>query len=292
MGEKDDALYTYKGNKGYMPLLGFLYEGGMCINDDFRDGNVSPAFGHRDFYIKCKDRMPLCKRIGYYRADSASYQADLINDLEADNVIFGITADMDKAVKRLVESIKEQDWIEPINGCGYKVADTVHTMDRTSKAFRLVIKREGRQVGLFEDDKEEKYFYHAIATNWLAEEKDAHSVLKWHNQRGEAENFNKELKIGFAMERMPCGQTSANAVFFRIGVIAYNLFLGFRRLSSPQSWQRHRIGTFRWKLLQIAGRIVRHAGNVILKLAVKLKELNLFKGIRKKTYEFCSCSTV
>jgi hypothetical protein len=39
------------------------------------------------------------------------------------------------------------------------------------------------------------------------------------------------MKIGFSMQRMPCGQRHANAVFFRIGVIPYNLFIGFKRLS-------------------------------------------------------------
>ena len=39
------------------------------------------------------------KRIGYYRADSASYQAELFNQLEEDGVRCAITADQDKAVK-------------------------------------------------------------------------------------------------------------------------------------------------------------------------------------------------
>jgi len=37
---------------------------------------------------------------------------------------------------------------------------------------------------------------------------------------------------------VPCGQSYANAVFFRIGVIAYNLFIGFKRLSCPESWMK------------------------------------------------------
>lgn len=289
VGEKYDALYTYKGNKGYMPMLGFLYEAGLCIYDDFRDGNVAPAYGQKGFYIRCKDRMPEGKRIGYYRADSASYQADLINELEADKVKFGITASLDRAVKSLIKSIREEEWIEPEKGYGYKVSDTVHTMSRTKDAFRLVIKRTSRQQGLF-DNEGDGYMYHAIATNWSEEEKDANEILKWHNQRGEAENFNKEVKIGFGMERMPCGQTSANAVFFRIGIIAYNLFIGFKRLSCPESWQRHTISTFRWKMVQIAGRIIRHAGQTILKLAISIKKLELLKGVRKKTYEFSLCT--
>jgi hypothetical protein len=31
IGEKADALFTYNGNKGYMPMLGFLYEVSVCL---------------------------------------------------------------------------------------------------------------------------------------------------------------------------------------------------------------------------------------------------------------------
>lgn len=282
--EKAEAFYTYKGNKGYMPVLGFLYEVGLCIYDEFREGNTAPAFGQKGFYIECKKRMPEGKRIGYYRADSASYQAELINQLEADGVKYTITADQDRAVKSLIGLIPDNEWKESKKGCGYELAEAVHTMEKTDKAFRLVIKREAcRQGELFEGTN--GYFYHVVATNILEEDKDALAVLEWHNQRGQAENFNKEVKIGFGMERMPCGQTYANAVFFRIGVIAYNLFIGFKRLLSPESWIKHTIATFRWKMIQVAGRIVKHARGIILKLAVDIKKLELFQGIRSKIFE-------
>ncbi len=67
IGEKADAYYTYKGNKGYMPMVGFLYELKLCIYDEFREGNTAPAFGQRDFYRECKRRLPKGKRIGNYR---------------------------------------------------------------------------------------------------------------------------------------------------------------------------------------------------------------------------------
>jgi hypothetical protein len=288
IGEKADALFTYNGNKGYMPMLGFLYENPVCLLDEFREGNVAPAFGQKEFYLRCKQRMPRGKRIGYYRGDSASYQAGLFNQLEEDGVKYAITADQDKGVKSAIASIRSGDWKEPIVGCGYELAETVHCMNGTKKAFRLVVKRETRRQGeLFEE--EGKYFYHAIATNWQEEEKKTEEVLKWHHQRGQAENFNKELKIGFGMERMPCGQTHANAVFFRIGVIAYNLFIGFKRHSCPELWAKHTMATFRWKMVQVAGRIVRHAGEMVLKLMIDLEKLELFKGIRRKSFELSLC---
>jgi hypothetical protein len=289
VGEKAEALFTYHGNKGYMPMVGYLYETAVCLYDEFREGNVAPAFGQKEFYLRCKRRMLWGKKIGYYRADSASYQADLFNQLEEDGVKYAITADQDKAVKLVIALIAEEDWKEAVRGCGYELAETVHCMNGTKRAFRLVVKREiRRQRDLFEA-KEGPYFYHAVATNWLEEEKNTREVLEWHNQRGQAENFNKELKIGMGMERMPCGQSYANAVFFRIGVLAYNLFIGFKRLSCPESWMRQTIATFRWKMVQIAGRIVRHAGKTVLKLMIDLEKLELFKGIRHKCFELSLC---
>lgn len=288
IGEKANALFTYHGNKGYMPMLGFLYETPVCFLDEFREGNVAPAFGQKEFYLRCKERMPRGKRIGYYRGDSASYQAGLLNQLEEDGVRYGITVDQDQAVKSAIGLIRSVEWKEPVKGCGYELGETVHCMRETKKAFRLVVKREIRRQGeLFEE--EGQYFYHAVATNWLEEEKNTEEVLKWHNQRGQAENFNKELKLGFGMERMPCGQSYANAVFFRIGVIAYNLFIGFKRLACPESWMQQTIATFRWKMVQVAGRIVKHAGEVVLKLMIDLEKLELFQGIRKKSFELSVC---
>ena len=64
VGEKADALFTYKGNKGYMPVAGFLYETPVCLYDEFREGNVAPAFGQKEFYLQCKSGCPGAKRLG------------------------------------------------------------------------------------------------------------------------------------------------------------------------------------------------------------------------------------
>lgn len=282
--EKRDAAWTYKKVQGYMPMLGFLFETPICLVDEFREGNVSPGSGQANFYRMCKERMPQGKQIARYRADSASYVAELINQLESDGVKWAITADQDVAVKKLIQAIPEEAWKEPKVGCGYQIAEGVHTMNKTAQAFRLVLKREVRyRQDLFEE-QEGRYFYHAVANNFKEKEKDAYEVLTWHNQRGSAENFNKELKNGFGMEQMPCGQSHANAVFFRIGVIAYNLFIGFKRALCPEEWQNHTIATIRWKMIQVAGRIVHHAGQVILRLAMDSPMLLCFEQMRRRCY--------
>jgi hypothetical protein len=203
----------------------------------------------------------------------------LINQLEGDRVHWAITADQDSAVKGTIRRIPASDWKEPEVGCGYEVSETVHSMQKTDRAFRLIVKRWVKpRRDLFDEGG---YAYHAVGSNWPMEKKSAAEVLEWHNQRGQAENFNKEIKSGFGLEQMPCGQMWANAVYFRLGVIAYNLFIGFKRLPCLGSWAHHTIETFRWKLIQVAGRIVRHAGRVILKLMVGADELALFQRIRR-----------
>jgi hypothetical protein len=129
---------------------------------------------------------------------------------------FAIGADLDEAVVRAIQAIAEQDWRPYQNGF---IAETVHCMNKTKQAFRLIVIPRPMQGHLFDTDSvSEKYT--VIATNRT---ESLEAVLKWYNQREEcSENRIKELKIGFGMERMPCGQFEANAVFFRIGVLAYN----------------------------------------------------------------------
>lgn len=279
-GEKRDAHWSYTGVRGYMPLLGVLFETPVCLVDAFREGTVSPGAGQLEFYRQCRMRMPVGKRMARYRADSASYQAELIHALEADQVRWAITADQDGAVKTVIRGIAADAWQEPEAGCGYQIADAVHTMNATHAACRLTIKREERRQSDLFEDATTPYAYHVVASNWPTEEKTAHEVLGWHNQRGQAEHFNKELKTGLGLEQMPCGDSGANAVFFRIGVLAYNLFIGFKRLACSAAWAAQTITTLRWKLVQVAGRILRHAGRVVLRLVLDAEMLAVWQGIR------------
>ena len=63
------------------------------------------------------------------------------------------------------------------------------------------------------------------------------------------ENRIKDLKIGFGMEYVPCGSFQANAVFFAVGALTYNLYLGFRSQALGSGWERSELQTVRWRLL-------------------------------------------
>jgi len=278
--EKKTAKITYKGFPGYMPIVGHLAENSLVVGDEFRDGNVAPAARNLAFIKYCVRQMPKGKRISALRSDSAAYQAEIINYCEDRGLRFAIGADLDTAVLTAIKAIPEDDWKPYQNG---SIAETVHSMEKTDTAFRLIVIRRPYQSTLFAEE-DEKLKYTVIATNRT---ESAEEVVAWYNQRGEcSENRIKELKIGFGMERMPCGQLTANAMFFRIGILAYNLFRLFTVKVLSPSWCRHQVQTVRWRLYQVAGKIVFHGGQVFLKVRRGL--CRLFGDIRLRIWEFAT----
>ncbi len=278
--EKQSAKMTYKGFKGYMPIVGHLAENGLIVGEEFREGNVAPAARNLEFLKYCGRQMPKGKKIKAFRADGASYQADIVNYCNKWDIDFAIGGELDEAVLRAIYSIPETSWTPYKDG---HIAETVHCMNRTKKSFRIIVVRRPYQSRLF-DENDIASKYTVIATNMAGA---AQEVLQWYNQRGDSsENRIKDLKIGFGMERMPCGQSHANAVFFRIGAIAYNIYRLFMMKSFDESWHKHQVQTVRWRLYQTAGKVVDHGNRVYLKVRRGL--YNLFSKIRLRIWEFAS----
>ena len=134
VAEKREAKVTYKGERGYMPMVGHLAENGMVVFDEFREGNDSPGSRNLEFIRQCAARMPAGKGIGFLRSDSAAYQAEVFNWCEENGIKFAIGGDLDDAVKSLIRAISASDWLPYQDG---HIAEAVHCMNRTEKAFRL-----------------------------------------------------------------------------------------------------------------------------------------------------------
>lgn len=210
--EKESAQWTYKKFKGYMPMLGHLVDNGLVVGDEFREGNDSPGARNLDFIKCCQRQMPKGKRIKFVRSDSAAYQSKVFNHCEREGIGFAIGADMDSAVKDNIKTISDKDWRRYRDG---HIAETVHSMEKTKKAFRLIVLRRPYQRELFEGTEPGEN-YTVIATNL---EGPAEDVLRWYNRRGEcSENRIKELKLGFGMERgCPVGSLRPMRCSFALG---------------------------------------------------------------------------
>jgi hypothetical protein len=175
VAEKREAHWTYKGEKGYMPMVGHLAENGLVIGHEFREGNAAPGSQNLEFMQHCETNMPKGKRIEAVRADSAAYQAAIFNWCEETGKVFAIGADQDAAVKALIKAIPESAWTKFRDG---EIAETVHCMNKTTSAFRLIVMRRPQEQDLFDPDKA-PYRYHAIASNRPSEE-GAGQTMEWY----------------------------------------------------------------------------------------------------------------
>ncbi len=123
-----------------------------------------------------------------------------------------------------------------------------------------------------------------IATN--RDDLSPEGVVWFHNQRGQVENLIKELKIGFGMEQMTSGDFAANALWFSIGVLAYNLTQAQKLLFMDPEWRPKTMATLRWQLLETAGRLVRHGRCLVLRIAASWEKLRVFLQIRERCAAF------
>ena len=286
--EKEEAEWTYEKVKGYQPLVGYV--GGVAVYHEFRAGNESAGARAVEFLQGCARQLPAGKKV-YLRSDSAFYQAAVMNYCEERGWTFTITADQDSAVKAAMRQIPESEWKAYRTREGVatdrEIAETVHCLNQSQQAFRLIVVRwKNPQPSLFEG---QVYCYHAVASN-RKETESASEVLWGHNQRGEAENWHKELKLELGMEQMPCGQQEANALFFAIGVLAYNLSLVLKAKLLPPEYRQVSVATLRWKLYRLAGKLVRHARVWVLQVRTEGEKLALLQAARRKCYELSTSS--
>ena len=282
--EKKAAHKTYKYVRGYQPTLGFIAENSLVLAYEFREGNVPAQAKAVEFLEACEKACPETKRIAAIRSDSAFYQAEVVNWCEKNGKKYTITADKDRGVKEAIETVTDWERLLSPEGedTGREVGTAIHIMRKTEEAFRLVVQRwKNEQMDLFSP---QQWCYQVIATNF--DELEAEEVVWWHNQRGQAENLIKELKIGFGMEQMTSGNFLANALYFSLGVLVYNTAQAQKLLFMEKSWHRTTIATIRWKLVQIAGKVVRHGRQVVLKLVASQEKLEIYLQIRQRCLGF------
>ncbi|VAW44511.1 hypothetical protein MNBD_GAMMA04-724, partial [hydrothermal vent metagenome] len=140
----------------------------------------------------------------------------------------------------------------------------MHCIGDYEKPFTLIIQRKATQgqadLDLMQQEGAEEisaggYLYRAIATN-----RDAWSnsqIVHWYNQRAEdSENRIKEFKLDFGGDTLPCSDFEANALYFLISALSYNLFALMRQLL-PEALSRHRCTTIRWRLYAMAAKVIK-----------------------------------
>ncbi len=291
---KSTAEPTYKSFPGYAPMIGHL-NGGYVLHSEFRSGNIAPADHNVHFVQRAVAQLPAGRRLRYLRADSASYQHALFDWCEDHGIVYTIGARLDGRVWESIQEITRWEALDERKGEHHflkeEVAEFLHTMHEGKHAFRLIVVRKrvtpilpALEALLSEEEKlalaQERYS--VIATNAECETMSAQEVVRFYRKRGDrSENRIKELKGGFHLDRLPSSDFIANAFYFQIGILAYNLFVLFKQ-TLQESWKKHTIQTLRYKLYHIAGKVVRHARQYALK--VNAAFVPILEAIRHKSY--------
>jgi len=277
-----NARMSYKGARGYMPMLAFWEELGVVLHDDFRNGNASPGSEALGFLKQTLAQLPPQVNLVNVRSDSAWYQADVLDFCTDQGHGFCIGADQDEAVKKTLMAVDEDAWqridlsSDPADPEPYVrqwACETVHTLNHSERAYRLlVIRKERLQDDLFYGP----YTYTAIITNMdLALEQQ----IAWYRRRGQCENQIKELKWDFELRVLPSGDFFVNALYLRIITLAYNLFVAFKTLTLPDADNPLRLKTLLFRLLGLPALVVRHARRLYLKLPRGHPSLTHFRAL-------------
>ncbi|HDL02027.1 MAG TPA: hypothetical protein ENH23_07325 [candidate division Zixibacteria bacterium] len=145
-------------------------------------------------------------------------------------------------------------------------------MSNSNNCFRLVVSRElkdSNQVSLFT-----KYFYYAIITN-IPEtgksRKTAEEVVWFYNGRGNCERFIEDTKYSINLRYVPCGQFEANAMYYTIGILTFNLLKLMQTTVLPKQWMNRTVLTIRRKFLRMVGKVT-HTGHLWYLSINKTKE--------------------
>ena len=285
IASKVNAKWTYKSNQGYMPMVGHIAQTGQVVACDFRKGNQSPNSENLEFIIQCQHALPDGCTVHNLRIDAAGYQIKILKHCDDKGIFYTIRAVMSRAIKEAINTTTEADWQPMINKKGEAIKGqdtfrTVHCIGDYEKPFTLIIQRKRiKGQGEIEFDTaqnseeviSEGYIYRAIATN-----KDTltdSQIIHWYNQRGEdSENRIKELKLDFGGDTLPCSDEDANALYFNITALSYNLFALMRALL-PEALAQHRVITIRWRLYAIAAKVVKTGRQLFVKVSRRHKKL-------------------
>lgn len=280
--DKKEAKRTYKGIDGYNPIVAWIDELDVFMGGIFREGNASPQSHITSLLRYCQRRFPSGVKVRV-RADSAAYQLGVMKICRRYGYEFAIRADLDPAVRATIERIPANAWQLVVRGNdSFLLAETVHAPGNVGNragasipAYRLVVIRRTGQLELFRDPIE----YYPIITD-LPASMDAEQVVDFYNGRGRMEKALGEIKNGFALHWLPCGDFLANAAYFQVALLAYNLARTFKRVALPSSWQNLSIKSLRFRLLCHAGVIVRHARRMILRLSDAFTFYDVFEQAR------------
>ncbi|HEX5204880.1 MAG TPA: IS1380 family transposase [Actinoplanes sp.] len=290
---KDGIRYNYKGQRSGRPHVATWAEAGLVTAADLLAGDEDPRPGAGSLIERSvatlraagvTARPKVRGDVGYFAKDIA--QAAVDNGCD-----FSLGVTRNPAAWRAVAAIDAQAWrrAKRMKGaqvavCGYapagwppgtacvvrrvKVRASDISTDARARRRRTIPKE---QLALALDGlTPHVYAYSFIATNLdVSTPAKAVTVEAWHRMRTDIEDRIRDAKHGAALRHLPSATRAANTIWMWGALLAVNLSAWLQELAGLDTGDgrgRAHLGTLRHRLLNVAARLVRHAGQTILRL--------------------------
>lgn len=275
---KQEAEWHYKGGRGYQPAITYWVEQDLVVADQFRDGNVPAGKRPLDAIQAGFAVVPSRIKRRRLRSDSAAYEeetlkwcSDAANQIER----FTISADMSAPLRTLCDAVGDSAWKIYEQRCNEtvwwsEVEFFPGDWQKSAKPLRtLVMKIQKHQGELFANGADHKYL--AVVSNDFDE--DGAPLLHWHYQKaGHIEVVHDVVKNELGGGVLPCGAFGANAAWFRLCLLTYNVLSALKTLGLPPALADARPKRLRYSVFTLAARITSHARQLSARVAAALSE--------------------
>jgi hypothetical protein len=281
---KREARPHYKGGRGYQPTAVYWVEQDLVVADEYRDGNVGAGMATLPLIQRAFASLPSTVTTFYFRADTACYDERTLQWLAdparpggpAGPIGFTIGADLTKDLHAVCAAVAEARWqlFED------RPDETVHCTDveftpgdwkKDAQPLRYIALRIRKKQGqLFARGADTKYLA-LVSNRWALA---APPLLRWHWQKaGTIELVHDITKNELGAAVPPCGRFGANAAWYRLSLLTYNVLSALKSLALPPALSTARPKRLRFTVFTLAGRLVSHAGQLWLRISAAAERL-------------------
>lgn len=211
------------------------------------------------------------------RGDSALYDNELLSWLEDQGIGYGVSADLSASLKRHIKALPESAWrledeADPSRGEWAEVAyvpdDNCYKAGQPQPFRRYLLhRRKPAQTDLINPAQGVHHF--AMVTNRADPEGGSGlDLLRWHRLKaGSVEHAHAVLGGELAGRALPSQNFAANAAWFRLNILTYNLLSAYKRIGLTGELHTAKPKRLRFLLFNTVGKVVRHARETLLRFA-------------------------
>jgi len=218
--QKQDAKKSYKNTKAYHPNFAFI--GKLPVHIENHNGNTPAKYKQKQTLDRCfKNLNNNNIKIEHFRADSASYQKEVVELVVENSENFYIRNINSTKFNTQCGKIKGWKKVE-INNEIKEVVTIIYKPFGGEFSYRVVVTRslkKNNQTDIFSGTA---YNYYGIMTNnHLFSDQE---IIEFYNKRGDSENANKLLISDFNLTHLPFMDLDTNTVFMYFMAMSLILF--------------------------------------------------------------------